>query len=211
MTEPYDPPSLSQAFGDRGQTPPSTWSSKPSENYRPKPSAKIRGLIGRLGLRFHPANSADLASHQAALSLMAEDLAHIDPDMLERAIDRHVMTSKFMPRAAELIALAQSLMQPETSLHAYAEQLNDQSFSREQGWFWRVGVPADGPRYLDRIDAKNAPAQAWKPSQREIEITNEVVAEFVRDPSMTQERFSAFVQSGAITRAVAKRMEVEAA
>lgn len=110
MSDHYDPPTISQAFGDPGQTPPSTWSSNPSESYKPKPSAKTRGLIGRLGLRYHPTNSADLASHQAMLTLLCEDLATIPADVLEKAIQRHVATSPYMPKAADLTKLARDIV-----------------------------------------------------------------------------------------------------
>ena len=118
---------VSAVFAASGPTPPSTWSSKPSESSKPKPSAKIRGLIGRLGLRYHPTNSTDLAAHQAMLQLLAEDLAHMPPDALERAIDRHVVTSPYMPKAADLIKLAQSESRPGTIPRnpgrSYAEDL----------------------------------------------------------------------------------------
>ena len=153
MDDPFEPRTISQVYGDRDQTPPSTWSSKPSESYKPKPSAKIRGLIGRLGLRYHPANSADLNSHQAMLSLLSEDLAHIDPDALARAIDRHVATSPYMPKAADLIRLAQSLTAPRTTLDDYADELNAKGFSAAMGWHWFVREHPDGRRELDRRDA----------------------------------------------------------
>lgn len=149
MDDDYSPPTISEAFGDRGQTPPSTWSSRPSESYKPKPSAKIRGLIGRLGLRYHPANQADLSAHQAMLALLAEDVAHLDPDLLERAIDRHVATSPYMPKAADLIKLAQSFMAPRTSLDDYAEHLNALHFSVMSGRQWFVNTDAYGKRFLD--------------------------------------------------------------
>jgi hypothetical protein len=105
----YTPRTIAQVFGDRDQTPPSTWSSKPSESFKPKPSAKVRGLIGRLGLRYHPTNSTDLNSHQAMLALLAEDVAMLPPDLLEKAIDRHVTLSPYMPKAADLIRLAREI------------------------------------------------------------------------------------------------------
>lgn len=151
--QPFEPRTISQVFGERDQTQLSTWSSKPSETSRPRPSAKIRGLIGRLGLRYHPSNAADLSSHQAMLGLLAEDLAHIDPNALTRAIDRHVMSSPYMPKAADLIKLAQSMQAPATSLDAYAEELNGKSFTKAMGWQWFVREHGDGRRELDRRDA----------------------------------------------------------
>jgi hypothetical protein len=43
------------------------------------------------------------------LALLAEDLADLPPDLLDAAIRRHVAASPFMPRAAELIALAREI------------------------------------------------------------------------------------------------------
>ena len=79
-----EPRTISQILEGKDLTRPSTWSSPPSAKC--KPSAKVRGLIGRLGLRYHPANSADLGAHQAMLAMLADDVAHIPPDALERAI-----------------------------------------------------------------------------------------------------------------------------
>jgi hypothetical protein len=105
----FTPRTIAQVFGDRDQTQPSTWSSKPNETSKPKPSAKTRGLIGRLGLRYHPANSADLSSHQAMLVLLAEDVAMLPEDLLDKAIQRHVNTSPYMPKAADLTRLAREI------------------------------------------------------------------------------------------------------
>jgi len=133
MTDHSEPPTLSQAFAAVDQTQPSTWLSRQSENSKPKPSAKTRGLIGRLGLRYHPANAADLQSHQAMLSLLADDLATIPTDLLEKAIDAHVLQSPFMPKAADLIRLAQGFVQA-PKIHrtgrSYAHDLADVYNSR---------------------------------------------------------------------------------
>lgn len=83
------------------------------------------------------------------LALLAEDVAHLDPDLLERAIDRHVATSPYMPKAADLIKLAQSFMAPRSSLDDYAEHLNSMAFSKMSGRHWFVNTSADGVRFLD--------------------------------------------------------------
>ena len=105
----YQDKTITQAFGAIDQTQLSTCSSKPNENSKPRPSAKIRGLVGRLGLRYHPASSADLQSHQAMLVLLAEDLAFVPEDLLEKAINRHVTSSPYMAKAADLIKLAKEI------------------------------------------------------------------------------------------------------
>lgn len=83
------------------------------------------------------------------LALLAEDVAHIDPDLLEKAIERHVATSPYMPKASELIGLAQRFTAPRTSLDDYAEELNGMNFSRASGRHWFVNTDADGKRFLD--------------------------------------------------------------
>lgn len=65
-------------------------------------------MIAELGLRYRPSAQADLAEHAASLALLASDVADIPPDYLDRAIKEHVRKSHFMPKASELVALAQS-------------------------------------------------------------------------------------------------------
>lgn len=72
--------------------------------------AKTERLIGELGLRYRPSAQADLEEHAAALALLASDVADIPPDLLERAIRKHAATSVYMPKAAELIAIAKSFV-----------------------------------------------------------------------------------------------------
>jgi hypothetical protein len=200
-----DPRMLGQVIEALDPTQRSTCSSKPNANSKPKPSAKIRGLIGRLGLRYHPANSADLASHQAMLLLLAEDLAHVDPEMLERAINKHVAKSPYMPKASQLIALAQAEIAPRTSLQAYADVLTDERFSRENGWRWSVSTDGQNRKYLDRHDIGEQ-FVAYQPSELEMRITQEVCAELARDPDLTQAQFAHMVRYGRVSRIVADRL-----
>jgi hypothetical protein len=44
------------------------------------------------------------------LALLAEDVAGLPEDLLEQAIQRHVATSPYMPKAADLVKLCQSIM-----------------------------------------------------------------------------------------------------
>lgn len=89
--------------------------------------------------------------------MLAEDVAHLAPDLLDRAIQRHVAASPYMPKAADLIKLAQSFMMPATTLEAYADELNERNFTKAMGWRWFVGTRKhpDGSeeRYLDRKEA----------------------------------------------------------
>jgi hypothetical protein len=69
--------------------------------------AKIKTLIGELGLRYRPAAAADLAAHGATLALLARDLCDLPYDRLEQAIHAWVRNERWMPKAADLIALCQ--------------------------------------------------------------------------------------------------------
>lgn len=94
------------------------------------------------------------------LALLAEDLADLPTGLLESAIQRHCTTSPYMPKAADLIALAkaqQDTARPATTLQAYADDLNTKNFSRANDWHWFVNTRKleDGTReqYLDRKSA----------------------------------------------------------
>lgn len=63
-------------------------------------------MIGQLGLRYRPSAQADLEAHAALLALLATDVADIDPRDLDVAIRLHAKQSPFMPKACELIELA---------------------------------------------------------------------------------------------------------
>ncbi len=140
------------------------------------------------------------------LSLLAEDLAHIDPEPLERAIDRHVASSPYMPKAADLIKLAQSLTAPATSLEAYAEDLNQSGFSRTLGWQWYVRKHPDGRRELDRRDAQDVQVSTpWKPADGEAEATQYVVGKLIAQGT-DQLLFNDMVRRGAVSRMVDERL-----
>ena len=105
----FQPKTIAEVFGARDQTQLSTCTSRPSENLRPKPSAKVRDLVSRLGLRYRPTNAADLDAHAAMLALLAQDIADVPYDLLDRAVSRHVMQSPYMPKAADLVKLAKEI------------------------------------------------------------------------------------------------------
>ena len=71
----------------------------------------IKRLIGELGLRYRPSAQGDLEAHAAAIALLARDLADVPPAYLERAIRKWAVTRDFMPRASELVRMAQELQQ----------------------------------------------------------------------------------------------------
>lgn len=98
----------SEAYAELGPTPALTCSGTPPPNS--KPPAEIRRLIGELGLRYRPAAQADLEAHAGSLALLARDLADVPPKYLAKAIHKWTMESKFMPKAAELAALARQFL-----------------------------------------------------------------------------------------------------
>ena len=169
----YQPRTVTQAYAARDQTQPSTCYTKPSESSRKRPGAKTRDLIGRLGLRYRPTNQADLEAHGGMLALLAEDLADLPVSLLELAIQRHCAASPYMPKAADLIKLAQEAQgtgRPATSLQAYADELNGKNFSKLNAWHWFINrrTLEDGTteRYLDRTDTGLIAFNNLPPEQR---------------------------------------------
>ena len=68
----------------------------------PLPSAKTMEIVGKLGLRYPPANSVDREAHAARVALLAEDCADIEPEWLDAAARQWAKTQPFFPRACEL-------------------------------------------------------------------------------------------------------------
>lgn len=106
------------------------------------------------------------------LALLAEDVASIPPEFLEVAIDRHVVSSPYMPKAADLIRLAKEAATPRTASiqrrgGSYAEDLAAEYNSRltRDDVEWIVG--ADGGMQL--VDKPSASAARTK----ELEATTE--------------------------------------
>jgi hypothetical protein len=64
-----------------------------------------------------------MEAHAATLALLTKDLSFADPDKLERAIGKWVVTERFMPRAAELVSLMQAECR-EVSPQQLAEEAN---------------------------------------------------------------------------------------
>lgn len=194
---------LTEAFEDRDQTLPSTCSSRPSESYRPKPSAKVRDLIGRLGLRYRPTNAADLGAHAASLALLAEDVAEVPADLLERAIAEHVASSPWMPKAADLIRIAQDIERetraklPERTGRSYAHDLvalyNGQRTRDDVEWYVdHTGAVKCGDIHDGTMRIHQA---GWKPEPGEIEEINARIAKLVAQ-GMTQDEFNRLVDRG---------------
>lgn len=69
---------------------------------------EVHRIVAELGLRFRPTSSADLEAHRGRLALLAQDLADAPPALLDQAARDWSRSSRFMPTAAELVALMQS-------------------------------------------------------------------------------------------------------
>lgn len=108
-------------------------------------------LIGELGLRFRPSAQADLEEHAAGLALLAADVADLPIHHLDHAIREHIRTSSFMPKAAELIALARKHLSAQAGtdhamaqLQAHCDTLNlsERRMNSDRFWF----VNGEAPR-----------------------------------------------------------------
>lgn len=67
-----------------------------------RPSARAAEIIGKLGLRYPPANSVDREAHAARVAMLAEDCADIPEDWLDEAARRWARAQPFFPRTCEL-------------------------------------------------------------------------------------------------------------
>ncbi len=119
-------------FADRDRTLPSTFTARPAEPKRRSVPAAVGRIIGELGLRFRPSAQADLEAHALAIKLLTEDVADVPAHLLEAAAKRWVREQRFMPKAAELIALARGELSGEVAgteaglrrLQAHCDDLN---------------------------------------------------------------------------------------
>ena len=104
-------------------------------------------MILELGLRFRPQAAADQQEYSAAVALLAQDVAIVPVHLLERAVAEWVRTKRFLPRAAELIDLAQQIQRGSqqgtdaalAQLQAHCDRLNALNGGRD-GWHV-VGEP----------------------------------------------------------------------
>jgi hypothetical protein len=87
---------ISSAWADLGPTRP-----LPSSEQQQRPSAKALEIIGKLGLRYPPANSVDREAHAARVALLAEDCADIPDEWLDEAARRWAKSQPFFPRTCE--------------------------------------------------------------------------------------------------------------
>lgn len=88
---------VTDAWADLGPTRP-----LPSSEPQQPPSARTIEIVGKLGLRYPPANSVDRDAHAARVALLAEDCADIPAEWLDVAAREWAKGEPFMPRACEL-------------------------------------------------------------------------------------------------------------
>lgn len=86
-----------------------------------KPSAALRQAIMEVGLRYRPAAGDQLAGHQAKIAALIADLIDVPIEPLRMACTAWVRRSPYMPKASDLIALAQETVAPrEAAMSAQA-------------------------------------------------------------------------------------------
>jgi hypothetical protein len=67
-------------------------------------------MISELGFRYRPTSQADLEAHAGALALLASDLHDMPPHILQKAINKHVLESPYLPKAFDLVRIAKSFI-----------------------------------------------------------------------------------------------------
>lgn len=103
-------------------SPPSIVPAKPR-----KPSATLERLILELGLRYRPAARDQLEGHQAKIAALIADLIDVPTGPLEQACRAWVSRSPYMPKASDLIEMAQEAVAPARvamSVQAICDQRN---------------------------------------------------------------------------------------
>ncbi|HEX8413188.1 MAG TPA: hypothetical protein VF637_04805 [Sphingomicrobium sp.] len=92
-------------------------------------------------MRFRPLGAENQEEYTASVALLEQDVAIIPPPLLDRAITEWVRTKRFLPRAAELIDLAQQIQRGSqqgtdaalAQLQAHCDRLNALNDGRD-GW-----------------------------------------------------------------------------
>lgn len=88
-------------------------SNVPATRSAPKqPPASIKRMILELGVRFRPSSPAMLDGHNAQVAALIADVADMPPHLLERAVSDLSRESRFMPKAADLIAKCKGYTTP---------------------------------------------------------------------------------------------------
>lgn len=124
-------------------------------NWKPRVSAATTKIIAEIGLRYRPAATVDLPDHHSRLAMLAQDLADIPPDLLERAARDHARQSNFMPKAAELIELAQGYVNGAASnsmgLQEQCDVLNAMRWVRARNVRYEIRTHPSGTKIIEPI------------------------------------------------------------
>lgn len=116
-------------------------SAPPMRSAKPSVPPIIKTMVRELGLRFRPLGAENQEEYTASVALLEQDVAIIPPPLLDRAITEWVRTKRFLPRAAELIDLAQQIQRGSqqgtdaalAQLQAHCDRLNALNDGRD-GW-----------------------------------------------------------------------------
>lgn len=92
------------------------------------------------------------------LVLLAEDVATVPEDLLQKAIDKHVTSVPFMPKAADLIRLASEVEASRPARlvrtgNSYADDLAADYNSRRTRFDHEWAAGSDGSVYLRDLSA----------------------------------------------------------
>ena len=108
-------------------------------------SKETSRIVGTIGLRFPPASGTDPQQHAAQLALLASDVAHVPPEYLDRAAKEWAGKSPYMPKASELIGLAQAYVGRTTGPRGgygsqeYLDRANQNCSRVDLEWYYDLG------------------------------------------------------------------------
>lgn len=110
-------PILNQGFVVAGRTHRLTSPDAEPPKSKPNIPPAIKRMIGELGLRYRPTSQVDLEAHAASIALLASDLYDMPPHILEKAIGKHVLSSPYLPKASDLVAIARTFVDRDPGTH----------------------------------------------------------------------------------------------
>lgn len=133
---------MSESYADLGPNVPATRSTASTASQCPVNPAILR-TVTELGYRYRPLSTADQQAHAAQVSLLARDLAGHSPALVEQAANDWARSERFMPKAAELLAIIRRISPKagpdEGYLHTLAAKYNSRLERRDVQWVVRFG------------------------------------------------------------------------
>lgn len=201
----HSPPALVE----HGPIPASTCSEPRTRRSVPP---EILAMVSEIGLRYQPSAQADLQAHGAKVALLASDIADLNPLKLRLAIARWVSFKPYLPKASDLRAITEAIIDSErdpANLQHWCDDRNVWAARMGMDWWYRITHRAledgskraeveklEGTRAIEaRAWAEGRPHQQWRPEPGEIEAINAKVSECVQR-GMTQAEFSRLVDQG---------------